>query len=154
MRISKEKLDALKRRGRNAGKKVGMSLRDGAMAGGVGAVAFFVHQQVAGRVQALGSRPWATPVLLGVAGHAIKRRSPTAGIALQGAAGYALGMALAAAHSKKHAEAAGLEYETGALVQPRDVGALVGGDVAAYLPAETGAVQYVPDYGAAVSIGT
>lgn len=55
-----------------------------------GGVAFFAAEFAVQHVDALKSAWWATPVAMGVGGHFLRRKYPTMGGGLLGAAGYAL----------------------------------------------------------------
>lgn len=78
---------------------------------------------------------WATPALLGVAGHIVRKKKPGRGYgeAILGAAGYAFGSAYQARNQTQAQPTA--PAETGALVTQRDTGALMEYDtgIAGYL---------------------
>lgn len=140
------KKGSLRHRGAAVGRSLARGFRGTAVAGGTGAATFFVHDFAQKNVEFLGKTPWLTPALLLAAGHVVKQRPSMMipGVAVCGAAGYALGNALAfmfkTKQAAKTAEATkGLEeQETGALleagampmdglydVEPMDTGALV-----------------------------
>ncbi len=133
-RISQKKMEAMKRRARSAGRRVVGGVRGSALQAAAGAVAYLGHYAVNSRVAVLQANWWATPAIMGVAGHVLKKRRKLSSIgdAMLGAAGYA--MALGYSASRSAAAAA----ETGALVSPADTGAMYG-------EYDTGVAGYLDD---------
>jgi hypothetical protein len=142
---------------RSRGAAIGRSLAGGMkgtlIAGGTGAATFLVHDQAQKNIEFFGKQPWAAPALLLGVGHVMKQRRSlvTPGIAVCGAAGYALGNALSFIMSTKKAAAANKEattglqdqFDTGALLMPGDTGDPVGDPYAYDVPSmgyDTGAL--------------
>lgn len=96
MRISKEKLDKLKKGSRRAGRAIAAGGKSTVYEGGAGAVAAYAAQMLDTQFAAVGSRPWAKGAILVGIGHVLKKRKSmgTIGAALVGAGGYALGLHL------------------------------------------------------------
>jgi hypothetical protein len=84
------------------------------MALGTGAALFFIHNILASKVDLVKNHPIATPLALGVGGHILKKKMPTVGTALLGAAGYAGAMAFTVTRANPPASA---PTQTSALVE-------------------------------------
>jgi hypothetical protein len=93
MKISKQRFQQLKKRGRKVVGSVAKGGKSTALEAVVGAVVGFGRSFVESKVSVLGSRPWATPAVCIVGGHLLKRKAKfgTAGAALVGAGGALLG---------------------------------------------------------------
>lgn len=80
------------------------------------------------RVRFLQETWWATPVLLGIGGHVVRKKKPGKGYgeAMLGAAGYAFGLGYQARQQAASQQSApqAAPAETGALMSGRDTGAL------------------------------
>lgn len=114
---------ARRRKGRRRGRRrsrLTTGLRGSALQFATGVVTSLGHQVLAERVQAVRDNWWAGGVVLGGVGFLLKRRRKVAalGDAMIGAGGYALGLS----YQMQRASA-----NTGALLQPGDIGALEGG---------------------------
>jgi hypothetical protein len=139
------------RKKKSAAKKTRRNGRGRRMLGGVsgtalqattGAVAYLGHYALNSRVDILQRNWWATPAIMGVAGHLMKRRPrlAPAGYALIGAAGYAMGLGYSASRAAAQtAQQQQAPAEAGALVNPRDTGALIQRDY------DTGVAGYLDD---------
>lgn len=87
---------SFRERGRSIGRSLATGMKGTVMAGGTGAGVYFLHDLAQRKVEFLGNRPWVAPAALLVVGHMMKQRAKlnVPGIAVCGAAGYALGNAI------------------------------------------------------------
>jgi hypothetical protein len=94
MRISKEKLESLKKRGRRAGRALASGSKSTAYEGAAGAIASYAATMLDSKVDYAAKNPWVKGAALVLAGHMCKGRKNLApvGAALCGAGGYALGL--------------------------------------------------------------
>jgi hypothetical protein len=120
MKVSKKKLDSLKSRARNAGRRFAGGAKGSAMDAGVGAVSYFAHKFVSAKSTTVSEKWYVGPAIMALGGHMLKKKARTsaAGSALLGAAGYAGGMGY-------DMHKASQKTETKGVVQPADVGAIV-----------------------------
>lgn len=72
----------------HAAKRAGAGARGSAMTAGAGAAAFFAAEFANQHVKMLSSHYLATPAALAVGGHFLKRKYPTLGAGMLGAAGW------------------------------------------------------------------
>lgn len=120
--MTTRKRSSFRSRGAAIGRSMATGFKGTLIGGGTGAAVFFAHDQLNKNVEFLGKTPWVTPAALLVVGHVLKQRRSlvTPGIAVCGAAGYALGNALSFMMStrKAAADAKGLmDQETGQLLE-------------------------------------
>ena len=96
MKISKERLDKLKKRGRSAGRAVVSGSKSTLYEGGAGVAAAYAEDLLKKNFAMVRDRPWAGGAALVAAGHFLKRsrKLGTVGAALCGAGGYSLGLYL------------------------------------------------------------
>lgn len=94
MRISKEKIQALKHRAARAGKAAVGGSKSTVYEGAAGAIAAYAGKMLDDKVQFAGQKPWVKGAALVIGGHLLKKRRSMAsvGAALCGAGGYALGL--------------------------------------------------------------
>jgi hypothetical protein len=96
MKISKERLDKLKKRGRSAGRAVAAGGKSTLYEGAAGVAAAYAEGLLKQNFKMVQERPWAGGAALVAAGHLLKRsrKLGTVGAALCGAGGYSLGIYL------------------------------------------------------------
>lgn len=118
----------LRARGAAIGRSLAGGVKGTVVAGGSGAAAFFIHDAAQKNISFLADKPWAAPLGLLAVGHVMKQRRAlvTPGVAVCGAAGYALGNALNFMFATKRAAAANapasgtnglFDQDTGALLE-------------------------------------
>jgi hypothetical protein len=95
-------------RGRAIGRGLAAGFKGTAIASAAGAGTYFVHDLAQRKIEFLGNRPWVAPVGLIFVGHMMKQRAKlaSAGTAVCGAGGYALGNALSFMMKTQDAEKA------------------------------------------------
>ena len=89
MRISKEKWEALKRRGKHHWNKNKGGYKSTGFAGGAGGAFYFLSKMVGSKVQFLNENWWAMPLAGLAGGHFLAKKNAPAGHGIAGAAGYA-----------------------------------------------------------------
>jgi hypothetical protein len=123
----------LRHRGAAIGRSLAAGMKGTVVGGGTGAATFFVHDFAQKNVEFLGKTPYVAPLLLLGVGHVMKQRGALAGpgMAVCGAAGYALGNALSFMFATKKAAAQQAAAQQPAASQTsglmdQDTGALLG----------------------------
>ncbi len=125
-------------RGRRIGRALAAGGKGSGMAGAAGVALYFGHKMLATKVDLVKNHPVATPLALAAGGHFLKRKMPTVGTALIGAAGYAFGMALDVARAQQ-----ATQTQTQALTDPSQVAALTSGNqVGDYVIPDAGSTEY------------
>lgn len=96
MRISKEKLEAIKKRGRSAGKAVAAGGKTTVYEGAAGVATAYAGALLRQNFSFVQNKPWAEGAALVAVGHFLKRsrKLGSVGAAICGAGGYALGQYL------------------------------------------------------------
>ncbi len=127
-------------RGRRIGRALAAGGKGSGMAGGAGVALYFLHKMLATNVEFVQKHPVMTPLALAAAGHFAKRKMPTVGTALIGAAGYSFGMALDVARANA---AQNPTTQTQALTDPGQVAALTAANqVGDYVIPDAGNIEY------------
>jgi hypothetical protein len=132
MRISKERLDSLKksiRARRDGAKGAAKGAKGSALAVGTGAASQYLFAYISQQSSFMRSNWYVTPAAMAVAGHFLKRKNYDAGAALLGAAGFAGATAHQASRfAPSPAPASGWD-DAGALVDASAYGELEAGSV-------------------------
>lgn len=128
MKISKEKVQALKKRAARAGKAAVGGSKSTVYEGAAGAVAAYAAAMLDSHVEFAASRPWVKGAALVAAGHFIKRKRSMAsvGAALCGAGGYALGLHLKNRNAAVAAPAAPAATTTATTTAPSQTSGIYG----------------------------
>lgn len=131
---------SFRERGRAVGGRLARGFKGTLVAGGAGAATFFAHDIATQNITSVQDKPWAIPAGLLVVGHFMKQRSSLMlpGVAVCGAAGYALGNAINFMMKTKAAEKKAEQSETKGLITRDDTEGVVTPETGDYeLPASS-----------------